>query len=148
MSETCSSTFFGKRCHYRDDHTGNHRCASTSGGNYYEWDSILSGLGEVDQVEVKGLDVSRKYAALGERLGALVDTKQAAYGDSFGKAGEVLKILYPNGVSHAHMQDLLTVARVLDKLFRVATDRDALGEDPWKDVAGYALLAAARKDSP
>ncbi len=30
--------------------------------------------------------------------------------------------------------------RILDKCFRIATHRDALGEDPWQDVAGYALL--------
>lgn len=85
-----------------------------------------------------------KYETIASDIGKLVDVKQAAYGDSFGKAGEVLKILYPNGISHEQMDDVLTIARVLDKLFRVATDKDALGESPWSDVAGYALLAIAR----
>lgn len=81
------------------------------------------------------------YAKLGKEIGELVTEKQAAYGDSFGRAGEVLRILYPEGVSPDSYRDLLTVTRVLDKLFRIATDRDALGESPWRDVAGYALLA-------
>jgi hypothetical protein len=32
---------------------------------------------------------------------------------------------------------------VIDKLKRIATDRDALGENPWKDIMGYSLLAVA-----
>ena len=39
------------------------------------------------------------------------------------------------------------VVRVLDKLFRIATDRDALGESPWRDIAGYGLLGARRVEA-
>ena len=85
----------------------------------------------------------KDYAKLGKEIGELVEVKQAAYGDSFGRSGEVLRILYPDGVTADKYRDLLTVTRVLDKLFRIATDRDALNESPWRDVAGYALLAAA-----
>lgn len=70
--------------------------------------------------------------------------KQAAYGDSFGKSGEIMRILYPGGIPLEKLEDALTVVRVVDKLFRVATDRDALGENPWRDVQGYALLATER----
>jgi hypothetical protein len=34
----------------------------------------------------------------------------------------------------------------LDKLFRIATARDALGESPYRDIAGYGLLGAARAE--
>lgn len=88
-----------------------------------------------------------RYEALGSAVGRLVETKQAAYGDSFGKSGAVMRILYPNGIPPEAMDDALTVVRVLDKLFRIATDRDALGETPWRDIAGYALLATARTDA-
>lgn len=84
------------------------------------------------------------YQDLGRSIGELVEKKQAAYGDSFGKSGAVMRILYPDGISSEQMDDALTVVRVVDKLFRVATDRDALGESPWRDVAGYSLLAAMR----
>jgi hypothetical protein len=84
------------------------------------------------------------YKQLGEEIGALVETKQAAYGDSFGKSGAIMRILYPEGIPPQQMDDALTVVRVLDKLFRIATARDALGESPWRDVAGYALLSVAR----
>jgi hypothetical protein len=84
------------------------------------------------------------FAALGQEIGALVATKQKAYGDSFGRSGAVLRILYPLGIAPEQFDDALAVVRVVDKLFRIATDRDALGESPWRDVCGYGLLGAAR----
>lgn len=86
------------------------------------------------------------FAQLGLDVGLLVDKKQAAYGDSFGRSGEVLRQLYPEGIRPEQYDDLLAVARVLDKLFRIATDRDALGESPWRDIAGYGLLGVARAE--
>lgn len=82
------------------------------------------------------------FTLSGVLLGSLVDEKQAAYGDSFGRSGEVMKLLYPDGIKPDQYTDALAVIRVIDKLFRVATDRDALGESPWSDVAGYGLLGA------
>jgi len=87
-----------------------------------------------------------KFQDLGEAIGRLVDSKNAAYGDSFGQAGKVLRLLYPNGVQPDQYDDLLAVARVLDKLFRVANRKNAFGENPWQDCAGYALLAVGRKN--
>ena len=84
------------------------------------------------------------YEAIGNEIGLLVTKKQQSYGDSFGKAGKVLHLLYPNGVQLEDYDDLLAIVRVLDKIFRIATDRHAFGEDPWQDIAGYALLAVAR----
>jgi hypothetical protein len=84
------------------------------------------------------------YATLGLEIGRLVQEKQAAYGDSFGKAGDVMRILYPNGIPPEKMDDALCIVRILDKVFRIATDKDALGESPYKDIVGYGLLGAAR----
>lgn len=84
------------------------------------------------------------YEAFAAEIGRLVDTKQKAYGDSFGRSGGIVAILYPDGISSEKMDDALTIIRIIDKLFRIATDRDALGESPWRDIAGYAILAALR----
>lgn len=35
---------------------------------------------------------------------------------------------------------MLAIVRVFDKMMRIATDKDAFGEDPWRDIAGYAIL--------
>lgn len=89
------------------------------------------------------------YEALGSDIGRLVDSKQQAYGDSFGKSGKVMRVLYPNGISPAQMDDALTLVRILDKMFRIAQNgtRDPMGESPYRDIAGYALLACARKEA-
>ena len=84
------------------------------------------------------------YPDIGKQIGKTVEEKQAAYGDSFGKSGALMAILYPKGIGKDQLDDALAVVRVVDKLFRVATDRDALGESPWRDIAGYALLAVKR----
>lgn len=91
--------------------------------------------------------VDMAYIEIAKSIGELVTEKQAAYGDSFGKSGAVMRIFYPDGIPLEKMDDSLTVIRTLDKLFRVATDRDALGESPWRDIAGYAILAVKRQES-
>lgn len=88
-----------------------------------------------------------RFELLGLEIGRLVDDKQAAYGDSFGKAGDIMRILYPDGLKPDGYDDMLAVVRIIDKLFRIATDRDALGESPFRDIAGYGLLGAARTDT-
>lgn len=86
------------------------------------------------------------YSLLGQKIGELVEQKQAAYGDSFGKSGDVLRILYPNGISPDQIDDALSIVRIVDKLFRIATDKDAFGETPYRDIAGYGLLGAYRAE--
>ena len=92
------------------------------------------------------MDFDEFFPEMGRRVGELVAEKQSAYGNSFGQAGQILRVLYPNGVPVEKMEDMLTVVRVLDKLFRIATDRDAMGESPWKDICGYALLALSKAE--
>lgn len=73
----------------------------------------------------------------------LTARKNAAYGNSFSESGQILKILMPAGCPPEKFQDMLTVARIIDKLFRICTDKTAFQEDPWKDIMGYALLMVA-----
>lgn len=86
------------------------------------------------------------YEKEAAKLGRLVQEKQAAYGDSFGKSEQIFKILYPNGVKPENYKDFLTLVRMVDKMFRIATKKDAFGENPFMDIQGYALLASV-KDS-
>ena len=88
------------------------------------------------------------YAALGKSIGELVQSKNSAYGDSFSNSGKILAILYPNGVKPEQYTDMLTVVRILDKLARVATRKDAFGESPFKDIAGYGILGYAKDGGP
>jgi hypothetical protein len=83
------------------------------------------------------------YEDTAKAIGNLVAEKQLQYGDSFGNAGKVLKVLYPNGISFDQMEDALVVVRIVDKLFRVANNN--MGEeDAFQDITGYGLLAVVR----
>ena len=81
-----------------------------------------------------------KYEHIGTEIGRLVDEKNRAYGDAFNKAGDFLKIIYPNGVKPEQYDDMLAIVRVFDKLMRVAHQKEAFGENPWRDIAGYGIL--------
>jgi len=81
------------------------------------------------------------FEKLGFDTGSLVARKNKAYGNSFEESGKVIKILFPDGVPPEQYQDFLTITRIIDKLFRIASDKDAFAEDPWRDIAGYALLS-------
>ena len=86
------------------------------------------------------------FSKIGEETGRLVAEKQTAYGDSFGRSGECLRQMYPDGIKPEQYDDLLTIARMLDKLFRIASNPDAFEEYPYRDLCGYALLGMARHD--
>ena len=86
------------------------------------------------------------YDSIGWDVGQLVQAKQNAYGDSFGRSGECLRQMFPEGIKLNQYDDLLTIARILDKLFRIANDPKAFSENPWQDIVGYGLLAMKRYD--
>jgi hypothetical protein len=76
----------------------------------------------------------------GQAIGRLVENKNQAYGDSFSKSVGVMQILYPCGILPEQYHDALAMIRVIDKQFRIATRKHAFGENPWQDIAGYAIL--------
>ena len=82
----------------------------------------------------------KKLKEISLELGSLLEEKNRSYGSAFSKSSEVLKILYPEGIQPDQYTDLLLITRILDKLFRIATDKSAFNEEPWKDIAGYGLL--------
>lgn len=83
-----------------------------------------------------------KYQDIANKIGSLVDEKNAAYGNSFEQAGEFLRLLYPDGISPDKYRDMLCVVRIFDKLKRIATKKGAFEESPYQDIVGYGLLGA------
>ncbi len=81
-----------------------------------------------------------KYEEIGAEIGRLVDEKNKAYGDSFAKCPQYLLLLYPHGIRPDQYQDMLALVRDFDKNMRIATNKSAFNEEPWKDKAGYAIL--------
>lgn len=88
----------------------------------------------------------RTLSQIGSDIGKLVETKNAAYGSAFAKAGEFLGLLYPNGIMPEQFTDALLLVRVFDKQMRIATAKDALGESPWQDIAGYGILGVYKDE--
>jgi hypothetical protein len=84
------------------------------------------------------------FSKIGAQVGKLVHDKQLAYGDSFGRSGECLRQMFPEGIQPEQYDDLLTIARIIDKLFRLANDPRAFDENPYQDIVGYALLGMNR----
>jgi hypothetical protein len=80
------------------------------------------------------------YQTMALEIGTIVAKKNLAYGNSVTKSGDVLRILYPNGISLEQYDDLPAITRIIDKLFRIVTHNDPFDEDPWNDIMGYALL--------
>jgi hypothetical protein len=85
---------------------------------------------------------NNKYSEKAAAVSKLVEEKQAAYGDSFSNSGDILRKLFPNGITPDKYDDLLSITRIIDKLFRIANQKDAFGESPYDDIIGYALLGA------
>lgn len=102
--------------------------------------------GNLDRSKSMEQELKEKYIDSADRIAKLVIEKQEAYGDSFGKSGQIVNILYPDGIPVEKLDDALTLIRILDKMFRIATDKDALGESPFRDIMGYALLAVVRDE--
>lgn len=85
---------------------------------------------------------------LGIQIGALCQEKNTAYGNAFAKTGDFLRLLYPNGIQPEQYNDALCLVRIFDKQMRIATDKDALGESPYGDIAGYGLLGLQMSEKP
>lgn len=97
------------------------------------------------------------FQTLGASIGAHVDRAQAAYGDSFGQAGDALRVYlrpYDNGdgtytIPNRLLDHLLVQVRIIDKQFRIFSNPrgDLMNESPYKDIAGYGLLGTRRFES-
>lgn len=90
------------------------------------------------------MNINSNYEDIGFEVGELVQRKQRAYGDSFGRSGDCLRQMFPNGIKPEQYDDLLTIARILDKLFRIANNPKAFNENPYQDIVGYGLLGMKR----
>lgn len=88
----------------------------------------------------------KDYIDIAKEIGALVQEKNEAYGDSFGQACKILEVLYPEGIKPNQYRDALALTRVIDKLFRLANKKDAFGESPWRDICGYAILGISNDE--
>lgn len=87
------------------------------------------------------------FKKIAEQIGETVTAKNKVYGNSFGKSRDFIKLLYPDGIRPDQYDDVLLLARIFDKLVRIATGaKDE--ENPYFDIAGYAVLGVNMKAKP
>lgn len=108
--------------------------------DYMAWEA---GCHQIEKGDIRKRIEADGYAEIGEEIGGMVNEKQEQYGDSFGRAGRVLQELFPCGIEPEQYDDVLAIARILDKLFRVANG-DQGDESAYRDIAGYGILGEAR----
>jgi hypothetical protein len=86
----------------------------------------------------------QQMLAAAEEMGKLVVEKNRSYGDSVNLSTVFFTNLYPNGIPVEQYRNILIIARILDKLSRLATDPNAFNEDAWKDIIGYGIRGAVK----
>lgn len=79
------------------------------------------------------------------KLEKLVSEKNKAYGDSIGSSEKIFRLYYPNGIKPEQYGDILLMARILDKLSRIANTKGAFGENPFEDILGYSIRGCLKK---
>jgi hypothetical protein len=92
--------------------------------------------------------LQQRIERIGPEIAQLVAEKNQSYGSAFAKAGAFLRLLYPNGLRPEQFDDALLLVRIFDKQVRIATRKDAFGESPYADIAGYGILGAANDAGP
>jgi hypothetical protein len=78
------------------------------------------------------------FVTVGKEIGELVREKNSTYNNSLNSVGEILKILYPNGIKPEEYNTMSTIVRMLDKLKRLSANANDL--ESWKDLCGYSIL--------
>ena len=86
---------------------------------------------------------TKSFIELATGIGELVQEKNKAYGSAFDKAGDFLRLLYPDGIKPDQYKDMLCIIRVFDKLMRIATSYEGTEEkkvEAYSDMGGYSIL--------
>jgi hypothetical protein len=120
-----------------------HECRSPIHGEFIIDDGIRWHKDKTECSRLKAL-VNNPFVVAATELGRTVAEKNTAYGSAFAKSGEFLKLLYPDGISPDQYTDMLLLVRIFDKQMRIATDKRALGESPFRDIAGYGILGVVK----
>lgn len=114
-----------------------------------EWCDSLGGgdfMGHTCEPAIAMPTAQERIRSIAGELGKVVSEKNQAYGSSFEKCDQFLRLLYPMGLALDQYSDALLLVRIFDKCMRIATRKDAFGESPYRDLAGYGILGAAKDD--
>ena len=86
----------------------------------------------------------KTFKDIASETAEILEIKNRAYGNSFNKTTEFLKLLFPDGVVDDQYCHLMYIIRVLDKIGRIANSSLLPPEegvvDAYKDINGYTTL--------
>jgi hypothetical protein len=86
----------------------------------------------------------KSFEDISLEISQTLEKKNKAYGNSFNKTTEHLKLLFPDGVVDDQYQHLMYIVRILDKIGRIANSSLLPPEegvlDAYKDIQGYTTL--------
>ena len=88
-----------------------------------------------------------QYVGVAANIGALAEGKLAAHGDTTGNTGKILRVLYPDGIAPDQYDDMLSIARILERICCIATDKQSLGEALFTDIAEAGILGLIKSQS-
>lgn len=89
----------------------------------------------------------RDFTARANRIGKLTAEKNVRYGDSVRRSGQILRVLWPDGIPPDKYAAAGILMRMSDKMIRIANfDMSSDDENPFDDVNGYALLGGEMLD--
>ena len=97
-----------------------------------------------ESTNTKTAQAGSTFHEIANNLAKLLVLKEKNYGQSFNLSGEVLRLMAPNGIKPDQYDDVLTVVRIIDKLFRVMKGEPDK-ESPYQDIAGYSILKLVRE---
>lgn len=83
-----------------------------------------------------------KFEELAMEVAEMLNEKTRQYGTTYEGAGDFLRAIYPNGLSHENYEDAILMIRIYDVLMRRANGGY---ENAWKYVAGYGILGMDKK---
>lgn len=70
-------------------------------------------------------------------LAEFIQTKDAEYGQTYDKAGKILEILLPDGISPDKYNTISIYWRLIEKIARGLNTNDDI--DIWRDIVGLGL---------
>lgn len=127
---------------------------------------VVVGFEKLRKIDRESVDVEKEgekmvkgndyFESKGSEIGSLVTKKQAAYGDSVGKAYKLMQVFmqdYDNGddtytIPKELLQHILLQVRIIDKQNRIFSNPkgDLMSENPYADTVGYGLLGMRMSD--
>lgn len=85
-----------------------------------------------------------KFEKIGTDIGKLLNRKNKDYGNAFVDVQQFMLLMFPNGIPIEKYIHALAITRIFDKMKRIVNVKNEEDiENPYEDIAGYAILMSS-----